>query len=143
MNKPWLPVMLGLAVAMPAGRAAPIQPATGRPDVPALHRFRPRHGSCRATNPIEHGLCVVRRVQAEVGNHSAIEVTLAGDPAGQAALEAAAATVDSRPESFVVLPAGRRTTLVVGRDATGAMYGLLEVAERLQRFGAGSLPLRE
>jgi hypothetical protein len=137
MKKPLMLVMVGLLMATP--KTSGLRPPAGSADQ-ALH---PRHGSCRTTSPIEYGLCALRRVQAEVGNHSRIQVSLAGDPAGQDALDAAGASVDPRPESFVALPVGRHATMVVGRDATGAMYGLLELAERLQRFGRGSLPPRE
>jgi hypothetical protein len=59
-------------------------------------------------------------------------------PSVQAALTASGVSLDARPESFVVFPGGDRTW-VVGRDATGAMYGAYELAERL-RLGTALLP---
>ncbi len=43
------------------------------------------------------------------------------------------------PESFVIAPLAG-TTWIVGRDPVGAMYGALEIAERIRLDGAGAVP---
>ncbi len=54
-------------------------------------------------------------------------------------LPAISALLDARPESFVVAPIDG-TTWIVGRDAIGAMYGALEIAERLRLQGGAAVP---
>src|SRR5438067_1963339 len=69
-----------------------------------------------------------------------VRVTVANDGAAAAQLAAAGVTLDARPESFAALSTPAET-LVVGRDDAGALYGALEIAERLESAGAAALPL--
>ncbi len=94
------------------------------------------------SGPIEYGASYLSCVQAEVGNNSPVRILIAGDPAGQTALDRAGAALDGRAESFEIVAADASTS-VVGRDAVGAMYGALELAERLQLNGPDFLPIRE
>ena len=48
--------------------------------------------------------------------------------------------LDDRPESFVVATVGT-TTYVIGRDATGALYGAQSLSERIATLGASALPV--
>jgi hypothetical protein len=75
-----------------------------------------------------------------VGNDSPVQIFTADDPSGQAALDAAGVTLDSRAESYQVVPGDGSTTIVVGRDPTGAMYGAMELSEQLQLNGPDFLP---
>jgi hypothetical protein len=72
------------------------------------------------------------RRQLDCAGATDVTIVLAGDPA------AAGVAVDSRPESFAIVPGS--PTLVVGRDEVGAMYGALELAEQL-RDGGTAQPL--
>ncbi len=98
---------------------------------------------CKPSNPIEYGTCYLNRVQSAVGNHSRVRILLADDPQAQAALEAAGVALDPRTESFEIVPGRRSSTIVIGRDAVGAMYGAMELGERLQLSGSDSLPVTE
>jgi len=96
---------------------------------------------CVPSNPIEYGSCQLACVQAAVGNDSPVQIFTADDPSGQAALDTAGVTLDSRAESYQVLPGDGSTTIVVGRDPTGAMYGAMELSEQLQLNGPDFLPI--
>jgi hypothetical protein len=78
---------------------------------------------------------------ARAKSSSDMRVLLGSDPAAAAVLAAAGAKLDKRPESYAIVPSGD-ATLVVGRDTVGAMYGALDVAERLDLDGAAALPIR-
>ena len=95
---------------------------------------------CGPSNPIEYGSCQLACAQAAVGNDSPVQIFTADDPSGQAALDAAGVTLDSRAESYQVVPGDGSTTIVVGRDPTGAMYGAMELSEQLQLNGPDFLP---
>lgn len=95
---------------------------------------------CSPSSPREYGACYLGCVQSEVGSDAAVELLTVDDPHGQAVLDAAGATLDSRAESFAVVRS-EATTTVVGRDAAGAMYGAMELADRLRLNGPGFLPL--
>jgi hypothetical protein len=95
---------------------------------------------CNPSSPLEYGRCHLRCVEAQIGCDATVQVLSVEDPAGQAALDVAGVTLDSRSESFEVVPL-EDATVVVGRDAAGAMYGAMELADRLRLNGPGFLPL--
>lgn len=95
--------------------------------------------SAPPTMPIEIGLRELASAQGEAKSAAPICVLSVADPRADAALAAASVTLDARPESFAIVAAAGRTW-VIGRDATGAMYGAFDLAERL-RANAASLPL--
>lgn len=92
------------------------------------------------TNPIEYGASYLSCVQMAIGSESPVRILTADDPRGLAALDRASATLDLRAGSFAIVP-GDGESVVVGRDPAGAMYGALELAERLQLIGPASLPV--
>jgi hypothetical protein len=91
-------------------------------------------------DPIDYGRCAVAQALAEAQATQAITIATVDDPAAAGVRDALAPQLDARPESFVVAPIGG-TTWIVGRDPIGAMYGALEIAERLRLDGAAALPL--
>ncbi|HEY2729801.1 MAG TPA: hypothetical protein VGK52_07655 [Polyangia bacterium] len=91
-------------------------------------------------DPMAHGNCVLIRARSAAPGGSDLQLTTADTSLGQRALAQSAATLDPRPESFVITTLGS-TTIVVGRDPVGAMYGAQELAERLDLDGAAALPL--
>jgi hypothetical protein len=91
------------------------------------------------TDPIDYGTCEVARALADAKSAAVVRVVLAADSLGASALQAGGVTLDSRPESYAVVAAWG-ATFVVGREAVGAMYGALDVAERLRDDGASSIP---
>ncbi len=85
-------------------------------------------------NPVEYGLCKVGLAKARAKSAAKVSVVLASDPAAQGL------TVDPRPESYQAFTRGDET-IVVGRDPVGALYGAMDIVERLDEFGAAALPL--
>ena len=96
--------------------------------------------ACGPANPMEYGGCALRCAQLEVGSDAPVQILTADDPMAQAALNAAGVTLAAKSESFQIVP-GEGETVVVGRDAVGAMYGSMELAERLRMNGPGFLPV--
>jgi hypothetical protein len=90
------------------------------------------------TDPVDYGRCAVAQALAETGSPAAVTVVTAADAAP--VMADLAPLLDDRPESYAIL-ARAGTTWAVGRDAVGAMYGALELAERLRTGGASALPL--
>jgi len=95
-------------------------------------------GACPApntpANPIEYGQCVLTQSMTRAHASANVSVLLASDPA------ASAVDVLPSPESYSIVTQGERT-LVVGRDGVGAMYGAMDLAERLDQHGAAAFPL--
>jgi hypothetical protein len=95
-------------------------------------------GACPAPsapkNPVEYGQCVLAAAEGRAKSAAKVSVLLASDPA------AAGIAVEAPPESYSVVTRADQT-LVVGRDEVGAMYGALDLAERLDQQGASALPL--
>jgi hypothetical protein len=91
------------------------------------------------TDPIDYATCEVSRALVAAQSKATVRLVLVGDPLGASALAKAGVTLDPRPESYGIVPAFGET-FVVGRDAVGAMYGGLDVAERLRDDGAASIP---
>lgn len=119
------------------GSRADTQPATTPTGAPAA--FGCAGAQFDVRSPMAHGEMEVAKALFHASSGASVCALLAGEAPADAALAAAGVTVDARPESFAVLPAGAGA-LVIGRDAVGAMYGLLEVAERLRDQGAKALP---
>jgi hypothetical protein len=92
-------------------------------------------GCPEAVDPLSYGQRALCEAMADAGSRASISVLTADMSSAQSALAAAGATLDPRPESFVILPG--TTTVAVGRDAVGAMYAALELVERLE---AGAFP---
>ena len=69
----------------------------------------------------------------------AIGIATVADAAGVPAAAKLAPLIDQRAESYVVSVVAD-TTWIVGREAVGAMYGALELAERVRLHGGGAVP---
>jgi hypothetical protein len=91
------------------------------------------------TTPIDYGRCAVDQALAEAGVARAIGIATIADGASVPAAINLAPLVDARAESYAISPIDG-TTWVVGRDEVGAMYGALELAERLRLHGGGTVP---
>jgi len=89
--------------------------------------------------PIDYGRCALDQALAEAEVARTIAIATLDDAAGVPAASKLAPLVDSRPESYVVGVIDG-ATWIVGRDAIGAMYGALDVAERLRLHGGGATP---
>jgi hypothetical protein len=83
-----------------------------------------------AASPFEVGVCALERAKRDVGFSTKVVLTTAADPRAQALLDAACVELDTREESFAVVPA-KDGVVVIGRDAVGALYGARELAERV------------
>src|SRR5947207_5242764 len=94
------------------------------------------------TDPIDYGRCAVTHALAEAKAEGTITIATIDDPSVATVRAAVAPVLDARAESFVIAPIGG-ATWIVGRDAIGAMYGALEIAERLRLDGAGAVPPRD
>jgi hypothetical protein len=112
--------------------ALPPFASTESPTTPCTDGHQP-------TDPVDYGKCAVATALLNARSNAVVQVLLAGNPAADGALSAAGVALDLRPESYVIVPAPG-ATLVVGRDPVGAMYGALDVAERLRDDGAASIP---
>jgi hypothetical protein len=93
-------------------------------------------------DPIDYGRCAVDQALAEAKAEGTINIAVIDDPSVATVRGAVAPVLDARAESFVIAPIGG-DTWIVGRDAVGAMYGALEIAERLRLQGAGAVPPSE
>jgi hypothetical protein len=91
------------------------------------------------TDPIDYGRCAVDQAAAEAGAKGTITVATIDDASVATVRAAVAPDLDARAESFVIAPIGG-ATWVVGRDPIGAMYGALEIAERLRLNGPAAVP---
>jgi hypothetical protein len=89
------------------------------------------------SDPIDYGRCEISRALSDSHSTSEVRIATVGDPDAPSADK-----VDPRPESFVIVAVGA-TTWIVGRDPNGALYGALELAERLRLDGAAVLPVAE
>jgi hypothetical protein len=133
--------LLGMALGChgteaPVTQAAPQSAAPSAVIVPTSQTTSTATPACSTapTSPIAYGQCVVLEALARAKSGAKVTVMLATDPA------AAGVAVDAPPESYGASSKGVETT-VVGRDPAGAMYGALEIAERLDQSGGGALPL--
>jgi hypothetical protein len=85
--------------------------------------------------PVDYGRCAVAQALAVARLTIPISIATVDDPEAADAATELGALLDHRPESYVIAAVGG-TTWVLGRDDVGAMYGALEIAERLQLGGA-------
>jgi len=112
-------------------------------------------GGREPTSPIDYGRCAIdqalleQRVPAPSGAGGAtsvgpaITVATVSDRATATAFPDALPLVDARPESFVIVPASASPgafagAAIIGRDEVGAMYGALELAERIRQSGVAA-----
>ncbi|HLK88534.1 MAG TPA: hypothetical protein VKZ18_01495 [Polyangia bacterium] len=155
----WATPVVAVAVALlAAGCATPPDARASRPDAgpagDAGPDAAPDAGGPRATpwtwtvacpdghdptDPVDYGRCAVAEALAEAQAARAITIATIDDEAVDPVRAAIAPDLDPRAESFVIAPIGA-TTWIVGRDPTGAMYGALEIAERLRLEGAAAVP---
>jgi hypothetical protein len=103
-------------------------------DIPAIETPTPA-----ARTPRDHARDRLRRALVEAGSTARVDLLLADDTGARELLAGAGVALDERPESFAVVVADG-VTKVIGRDETGAMYGALELAERLADDGWIALP---
>ena len=91
------------------------------------------------TTPIDYGRCALDQALAEAGVTRTISIATVADAASVSAAANLANLVDTRPESYAVALVDG-STWVIGSDDVGAMYGALELAERLRQYGGGAVP---
>ena len=80
--------------------------------------------------PLEFGACALDRALSRLESPPRVSLLTVSDPGVSRVLGAACLNLDERAESFGIVPASDGI-LIVGRDAVGAMYGALELAERI------------
>jgi hypothetical protein len=97
-------------------------------------------GPDAARTPIEYGSCVLEGALAPLATRHQVRISTAEDGDAWATLAQAGVVVDERPESFAIVQNGDES-LIVGRDAIGALYGALELAERVQLDRDGAFPI--
>jgi hypothetical protein len=91
-----------------------------------------------AGSALDYGSRALDAALSAAGGTTTARVVTVDDPAAPAALAQAGVALDPRPESFAIVESAG-AFWVVGRDEVGAMYGALELAERLQNGGSGGL----
>jgi hypothetical protein len=111
------------------GGAAPGLPARGW-----QWAVQCRDGQAPST-ALEYARCAIEQAKAEAGLESVIHIVTAADAAPAPLL----ARLASAAESYAVGWQGDEVW-VVGRDANGALYGALELAERLTLQGSSGVP---
>ncbi len=115
-----------------------------RPDASSDVTVRPALGCTlpidEPTSAIDFGRRAVTCALDDARMPSEFVVTTADDDRARRALPPAFALLPSRDESFVIYSSAG-TTWIVGRDLTGAMYGALDLAERIRIDGARTLPV--
>ncbi len=84
-----------------------------------------------ASSPVTHGRAEIARALADTGGRAITHVYVDDQGCGAPLVSRAGVTLSDKPESFVIVADGNGTS-VVGRDEVGAMYGALELAERLR-----------
>ena len=83
------------------------------------------------SSPVAYGSRALTQALAAAGSSATVRFVLADDPCTGPTLAAGGAVLAQGPESFAIVADGA-DTVVVGRDEVGAMYGALELVERLQ-----------
>jgi hypothetical protein len=135
--------VVGMVLVLTAGCESPPEPVAPPPPPPALPPPPPPPvatfpSACPApvapTNPVDYGKCVLDAARARAKTDAKVYVMLASDPGAPAEVP------DAKAESYSMVSRGAETW-VVGRDPVGAMYGALDVAERLDNQRAKALPL--
>jgi len=89
--------------------------------------------------PVQFGLADLNKFAAKIPAGVKVSVACAGDKLSGAA-KSAAKVLPAKAESFAIARTGNEVA-IVGRDTTGAMYGCLELAERLDMKGAKALAM--
>jgi hypothetical protein len=89
-------------------------------------------------DPVSRGACELRSVLVDRGIDVRIEVLVAAHPRAASLLAASPDALAAPEGSFAVLRDGDGL-VVLGRDAAGAMYGALELSERIRLDGAAAL----
>jgi hypothetical protein len=92
------------------------------------------------SGPLAFARCSLSHALGRASLVAEVAIITADDPAAAGVLSRSGAALDARPESFVVTTVGD-TTFVVGRDATGALYGAQALAERIAVQGPAALPV--
>ncbi len=87
--------------------------------------------------PVRYGARVLHDLLHDAGVDSCVRVLTMADVGAAAVL--GAQPLSPKPEAFAVVLDGARVS-VVGRDARGAMYGALELAERVRGGGRAAFP---
>lgn len=92
------------------------------------------------STPLEYGRREVSSALAQAGLSQRACLFTVWDRGVEATFSADGVPLDRSPESFVAMstPTG---VAILGRDDAGAMYGALELAERIRTLGAKALPL--
>jgi hypothetical protein len=124
--------------------AAATAPPVAAPAAPAPLTLPVFPSNCpggQPKEPIAYGTCELELAKGRAKSTARVRVLLAADPDGKTSLEAAQIQLDARPESYAIVASGDETQ-VVGSDGVGAMYGALDLAERLDMDGASALPIR-
>jgi len=129
----------GTAVQPAPPRPRPLlEPPKASPGPVLASQPLPSGGACAASpapgDPLAYGRCVLAGALARAKSGAGVTVALASDAA------ALGVEVEAQPESYSIVPRAD-ATLVVGRDAVGAMYGAMDLAERLDDRGGAALPL--
>lgn len=83
-----------------------------------------------------NGDAVTRVSEVGPADRNSILVTLSSDETSLKAFGLAGATAAEKPESFSIVPRNKGGVAVIGRDATGAMYGALDLAEQIADGGS-------
>jgi len=122
----------GTAPAVPP----PAPPDSAPPSVALQPPTLPPMPGCPATptTPLAYGGCVLEKAKTRAKSDAKVMVFMASDPAAHDV------AVDAPAESYSIVQHADETW-VVARDAVGAMYGALDVAERLDAHGASALPI--
>lgn len=94
-----------------------------------------------AGTPVEFGIRNLNQSLAPISDDIQIRVFTVSD-AADATANAAIKSLPEKAESFAIARSGK-DIVIVGRDATGAMYGCLELAERIEMNGAKALNIRK
>jgi hypothetical protein len=129
------------AIALAASLAAALSLAASCNEPPPPEA--PARTAAVTGTPLSYGRARLAAALEAAGSSAPARLVLASDPDAAAALAAAGVTLSAAAEAFTVVPDPGRDggTLVVGRDEAGAMYGALEICDRLAAQGASALPL--
>ncbi len=127
---------LTLALSLSVGGLTGCTSHSSGPQVPGQAALVP------ARSPLAYGSELVERAVEAAHASGKVRLMLESDPEASALTrDLGKSQVPPYPGSFVAIPAPGET-VVVGRDAAGALYGALEIAERLERDGEKTLPLQ-
>ncbi|HET6283920.1 MAG TPA: hypothetical protein VFH73_23395 [Polyangia bacterium] len=139
--------VLAAGFVVGCGPGSPVAPGSSSTAIPAWPPSGPTpvgSGWCSASgepaDPLAMGRCELTRATAGTALAGAVDVVTADSTLARDALNGSGAVLDPAPESFVIVTVGA-TTLVIGRDASGAFYGAQELAERIAERGDAAVPV--